>query len=153
VGVEAMSDDRIRFVGYFRMSGRLQGLLRAELEVQRAALREFAGTRGATVIAEFVDYENGNRSAFVQLDKALALCRDREATLVFPNLGPLVKDWNVLVKLYLAEVHVMALDCPGLSRDRLKELAVNARRNDSRLPPEARVGLPAPTPALRGADR
>lgn len=144
-----MSDDRIKFVAYFRISGRLQGLLRAELEEQRAALRAFCGGSGAAIIEECVDYENGSRSPLVQLDKALGLCRFRRATLVMPKMGPLVKDWNVLVKLYMAEVHVIALDVPGLSRDKLKEMAVVARRNDKRLPPEQRVAGGAPTPALR----
>jgi hypothetical protein len=144
-----MSDDRVKFVGYFRMSGRLQGLLRAELEEQRLALREFAAKSGATVLDECVDYENGSRSALVQLDRAIALCKFRQATLVMPKMGPLVKDWNVLVKLYLAELHIIALDYPGLAREKLKELAVEARRNDKRLPPEMRVGAPPPTSAQR----
>jgi hypothetical protein len=146
-----MSDERIKIVGYFRMSGRLQGLLRAELEEQRAALREFTPSLRAAVIAECVDYENGNRSPFVQLDRAIELCRSRGATLVMPRMGPLVKDWNVLVKLHMADVHVLALDFPGLSREKLKELAVIARRGDRRLPGEERLGLPGATPALRGA--
>lgn len=146
-----MSDDRVKFVGYFRMSGRLQGLLRAELEEQRMVLREFAAKSGAVLLDECVDYENGARSPMVQLDRAIALCKFRHATLVMPKMGLLVKDWNVLVKLYMAELHVIALDVPGLAREKLKELAVFARRNDKRLPPEMRVGLAAPTPAQREA--
>ena len=144
-----MTDDRIKFVAYFRISGRMQGMLRAELEEQRGALREFCGGSGAVILEECVDYENGSRSAFVQLDKAIGLCKFRRATLVMPKMGPLVKDWNVLVKLYLAELHVIALDVPGLSREKLKEMAVVARRNDKRLPPELRTVGPAPTPAFR----
>lgn len=147
-----MTDDRIKFVAYFRISGRMQGMLRAELEEQRGALKEFCIGNGALILEECVDYENGSRSAMVQLDKALGLCRLRRATLVMPKIGPLVKDWNVLAKLYMAEVHVIALDVPGLSREKLKEMAVVARRNDKRIPPEQRLaGGAAPTAALREA--
>ncbi|WP_293860432.1 hypothetical protein [uncultured Alsobacter sp.] len=141
--------ETVKIVGYFRISGRLQGLLRAELEEQRAALQAFAVSSGATVIEQCVDYENGSRSPLVQLDKALGLCRFRGAMLVMPKMGPLAKDWNVLVKLYMAEVHVVALDMPTLSREKLKELAVHARRNDKRLPPELRTAGAASTPAQR----
>lgn len=136
-----MSQDVRRFVGYFRMSGRQQGLLRAELEEQRTELQDFAKSKSGQILAEFVDYENGSRSAFVQLDRAMAMCKEREAILVIPRVGLLVRDWRFLTQLHLSGAVVIALDMPGLSQDKLRDMAIVAKRNDRRLPDDERLGL------------
>ena len=137
----SMADDGVlvpaipvaRAVGYFRVSGRQQGMLRAELESQRKRLKDYGAAHGLQVIAEFVDYENGNRSAFVQLKKGLDLCKQRDAVLVLPKLGLMIRDWTFLAQLHVADVEVVALDSPALTRSTAGELALVARREDRRL--------------------
>lgn len=105
-----------------------------------------------TLLGEFVDYENGQRSAFVQLDKALALCRQREAVLVVPAVGPMIRDWQFLARLHVADVEIAALDTPGLTRASAGQLAAVARRNDRRLPPEERRAPSAAAVSTATAD-
>ena len=135
-------------VGYFRISGQRQGMLRAELEGQRQSLRAHLSDNGLQLLGEFVDYENGNRAAFAQLGKAIDLCRLRAAVLVLPKVGLLIRDWAFLGQLHAGNIDILALDASGLTRASAGELAVVARRSDRRLPPEKRF---APAPMARRA--
>lgn len=136
-------DKPARAVGYFRVSGQRHGLLRAELESHRKRLSDHVANNGLTLLSEFVDYENGHRAAFVQLDKALSLCRQRDACLVVPSVGLMIRDWQFLARLHVAGVEIAALDAPALTRATAAQLAMVARRSDRRLPPEARA-VPLP---------
>ncbi len=136
-------EPRLKAVGYFRISGQRQGMLRAELEGQRQCLKAHLAETGLQLLGEFVDYENGNRAAFVQLGKAIDLCRQRDAVLVLPKVGMLIRDWLFLGQLHAGNVDILALDASGLTRTSVGELAVIARRSDRRLPPESRHA-PAP---------
>jgi hypothetical protein len=138
-----------RAVGYFRISGQRQGMLRAELESQRQSLKGHVMQHGLQLLGEFVDYENGNRAAFVQLDKAINLCRQRGAILILPKVGLLIRDWAFLAQLHAGDIEIVALDASGLTRASAGELAVVARRSDRRLPPEKRTG---PVPMARDAE-
>lgn len=147
-------DKPARAVGYFRVSGQRHGLLRAELESQRKRLFDHVAAHALTLLSEFVDYENGHRAAFVQLDKALALCQQRNACLVVPSVGLMIRDWKFLARLHVADVEIAALDTPALTRATAAQLAMVARRSDRRLPPEARAAPlselnPIATPAPR----
>jgi hypothetical protein len=135
-------------VGYYRISGQRQGMLRAELEGQRQSLKAQLSENGLQLLVEFVDYENGSRAAFVQLGKAIDLCRQRGAVLVLPKVGLLIRDWAFLGKLHAGNIDILALDASGLTRASAGELAVVARRSDRRLPPEKRF---APAPMARSA--
>jgi hypothetical protein len=123
-------------------------MLRAELENQRQSLKGHVTQHGLQLLGEFVDYENGNRAAFVQLEKAINLCRQRGAILVLPKVGLLIRDWAFLAQLHAGDVEIVALDASGLNRASAGELAVVARRSDRRLPPDKRVG---PAPMVRNA--
>jgi hypothetical protein len=130
-------------VGYFRISGKQQGMLRAELESQRQRLKSHVLEHRLQLLGEFVDYENGSRAAFVQLDKAIRLCQQRGAVIILPKVGLMIRDWSFLAQLHAADIEIVALDTSGLTRMSVGELAVVARRSDRRLPPEKRVA-PAP---------
>lgn len=141
-------EPRTTAVGYFRISGQRQGLLRAELETQRQSLKRYVIQEGLQLLGEFVDYENGNRAAFVQLDKAVSLCRQRGAALVLPKVGLLIRDWVFLAQLHAGDIEIVALDASGLNRASAGEMVVLARRSDRRLPPDKRT---APVPMARNA--
>lgn len=139
-------------VGYFRISGKQQGMLRAELEGQRQKLRGHVASSGLQLVGEFVDYENGSRSPFLQLEKAIKLCQQRRAVLVLPKVGLLLRDWGFLSQLHAADIDIAALDASGLSRASVGELAVVARRSDRRLLQGQRKA-PVPPAAIKTAVR
>lgn len=115
-------------------------MLRADLESQRQSLKSHVIQHGLQLLGEFVDYENGNRAAFVQLDKAIDVCRLRGAVLILPKVGLMIRDWTFLEQLDAGDVEILALDASGLTRASVGELAIVARRSDRRLPLDKRIG-------------
>lgn len=119
-------------IGYFRISGTAGGLMRAELEAQRVALKAYAQANALKVVEECVDYENGKRAGRPQFAKALDLCRTHEAILAVPSAGPLAKDPSFYIELHLSGADFAVLDMPQLNRATLLAHGQSAFRNDTR---------------------
>lgn len=93
-------------VGYMRVSTARQGEKGISLELQKSAIREFAHTRGLSVIGVFSDEASGRgRSSIhcrVGLRQALEACRTYDALLV-------VWDWSRLSREVSTEEELLRL--------------------------------------------
>jgi len=67
-------------------------------------------------VAEFVEVESGKHAERPQLQKALAECRVRKATLVIAKLDRLARDAHFLLGLERSSIAFTAADMPNANR-------------------------------------
>lgn len=114
-----------KFVSYLRVSTSKQGARGLGIEAQREAVRRYVDPIGT--IAEFVEVESGrsdkNRP---QLQKALAECKRRKATLIIAKLDRLARNVFFISGLLETGVEFVACDNPHANKMTIQLLAVFA---------------------------
>jgi DNA invertase Pin-like site-specific DNA recombinase len=103
-----------RYIAYYRVSTRRQGVSGLGLEAQREAVRRFV-TDGE-LVAEFEEVESGKRDDRPALDAALRECRLRNATLVIAKLDRLSRSVSFLARLMESGIEFTAVDMPQANR-------------------------------------
>jgi DNA invertase Pin-like site-specific DNA recombinase len=101
-----------KFVSYLRVSTDRQRRSGLGLEAQRKAVADYLNGGQRRVIDEFVEVESGSRTDRPELEKALAMCRLRQATLVIAKIDRLSRDAHFLLGLQKAGVRFVAADMP-----------------------------------------
>jgi len=104
------------FVSYLRVSTDKQGQSGLGIEAQRAAVASYLAAFGSIPVAEFVEVESGKQADRPQLEKALAECRVRKATLVIAKLDRLARDAHFLLGLQRSGIAFTAADMPNANR-------------------------------------
>ena len=105
-----------RFVAYYRVSTKRQGVSRLGLEAQQEAVRSYLNGGSWTLTAEVVEVESGKRSDRPKLAEALRLCRLHKATLVIAKLDRLARNVAFVSALMEAGVDFVAVDFPQANR-------------------------------------
>ncbi|MGK0291001.1 MAG: DNA invertase Pin-like site-specific DNA recombinase, partial [bacterium] len=73
------------YVAYYRVSTKQQGHSGLGLEGQTETVKKFVDGKG-TIIAEFTEIESGSKNDRKELDKALALAKEKNCTLIIAKL-------------------------------------------------------------------
>ncbi len=101
-----------KFIAYYRVSTARQGRSGLGLEAQRQAVHDYLNGNGWEVVEEFTEVESGKRDDRPELERALAACRLRRATLVIAKLDRLSRDAEFLLRLQKGAVPFVAADMP-----------------------------------------
>ena len=117
-------------VKYLRVSRESQGISGLGMEAQRDTVNRFIAGRGMEPIAEFCEVESGKKTAVdrPELEKALALCRKRGATLVVSRLDRLARNALFLLQLQHSNVDFLCVDAADVDRFTIGVLALLAER-------------------------
>lgn len=132
-----------RFVSYLRVSTEMQGRSGLGLEAQRHSVASFLNGRQRSVFAEFVEIESGSRNDRPELQKALALCRLQNATLVIAKLDRLSRDAHFLLGLQKAGTRFVAADMPEANEMVVGIMAVIAQAEREMISKRTREALAA----------
>lgn len=132
-----------RFVAYYRVSTRKQGIHGLGMDAQREAVRSFLNGCSWELIGEFAEVESGKRNKREELQKALALCRQRKATLVIAKLDRLSRNAAFLLNLQEAGVEFKAVDMPEADRFMVGIMALVAQKEREMISERTRQGLRA----------
>jgi DNA invertase Pin-like site-specific DNA recombinase len=90
----------MELISYLRVSTARQGNSGLGLEAQRAKVQELAASRGAVLVAEFVEVESGRKNERPQLALALEEARKRTgAVIVVAKLDRLARDAEFVLRL------------------------------------------------------
>ncbi|SNT56447.1 Site-specific DNA recombinase [Tardiphaga sp. OK246] len=103
-----------KFVAYYRVSTRKQGVSGLGLEAQRAAVEGYLNGGSWKIVAEFTEIESGRRSDRPALEEALAAARVHQAPLVVAKVDRLTRSVAFLSKLLEAGVDVRFADLPSI---------------------------------------
>lgn len=152
-----------QYVVYLRVSTTQQGRSGLGLDAQRAAVQRFLGAQ--VPLAEFVEVESGRGADSIrnrpELQKALALCKQKKATLLIAALDRLARSVHVVSGLMESGVDFRAVDLPGATRLTLHIHAALAEEEGHKISERTRnalaeakkrgtkLGNPTPTRAAR----
>ena len=135
------------FIAYYRVSTARQGQSGLGLEAQRETVRTFLNGGDWRLAAEFTEVESGRKSDRPELDKALAACRVRGATLVVAKVDRLTRSLSFLMRLLDAGVEVRFCDLPQIEgptgRFMLQQLAAVAELEAGMIGDRTRKALSA----------
>lgn len=123
-----MGKKKRKFIGYYRVSTKRQGLSGLGLDAQRESVMGFLARMNGDLIAEFIEVETGkgDGNGRPQLAAALAQCRLHNATLVIAKLDRLARNVNFISNLMESEVEFVAVDFPEANRLTIHILAAVA---------------------------
>jgi DNA invertase Pin-like site-specific DNA recombinase len=134
-----------RFIAYYRVSTKRQGLSGLGLDAQRESVAAYlAGVRGK-LVAEFTEVEHGTRKGNhrPQLAAALAQCRVHGATLIIAKLDRLARNVAFVSNLMEANVDFTACDFPQANRLTIHILAAVAEHEAEMISTRTKLALAA----------
>ena len=102
----------MRLIAYERVSTARQGASGLGLEAQRHTIAAFATSRGADLLARFIEVESGRNPDRPELGAAIRLARLTGATLVIAKLDRLSRNAAFLLTLRDSGVRFVAVDMP-----------------------------------------
>ena len=104
----------MKYVVYYRVSTKKQGLSGLGLEAQRTIVESYI--KGNTVIKEFTEIETGKSANRPQLNMALACCKANNATLIVAKLDRLARNLHFVTSLQAANIDFVCCDMPTANR-------------------------------------
>ncbi|GAO73548.1 putative recombinase [Comamonas sp. E6] len=107
-----------KYVGYLRVSTQRQGQSGLGLEAQRTAVQTFVSARGGLYVDEFQEVESGRKGMKqrVELERALAHCRQHNCDLVIGKLDRLARDVRFFLEVIdTSKVTICFADLPDVN--------------------------------------
>ncbi len=130
------------YIAYYRVSTDRQGRSGLGLDAQAAAVTSHLAP-GDQLIGAFTEIESGKRDDRPELLKALAMCRQRRATLVIAKLDRLARDVHFISGLLKSGVEFVAADMPHASKFEIHIRAALAEEERERISIRTKEALAA----------
>jgi len=115
-------------IAYYRVSTHHQGISGLGMDAQKAAVQRFLTSGDSRLLAEFSEVETGKRNQRPALDKAIALCRKSQATLLIAKLDRLSRNAAFLLTLQESGINFLCCDMPSADKFTIGILALVAQR-------------------------
>jgi DNA invertase Pin-like site-specific DNA recombinase len=133
-----------RFVAYYRVSTKAQGLSGLGLEAQEAAVRQHLG-QGRELLGNYTDIESGTRKGNQrpELAKAIARCRREKATLLIAKLDRLARNVHFVTGLMETGVEFIAADMPQANKLTIHIIAAVAEAEAEAISARTKAALAA----------
>jgi DNA invertase Pin-like site-specific DNA recombinase len=130
-----------KFVAYYRVSTRKQGISGLGLEGQRNRVEEFVSNRGGVILGAFQEVESGTRPNRPELLKAIALCKDLGATLIVSEVDRLTRAANFVDTLRDSGIEFIATDMPFANRQNIDVVALLAQHQWEKISSATKAAL------------
>jgi DNA invertase Pin-like site-specific DNA recombinase len=130
-----------KFVAYYRVSTRKQGISGLGLEGQRNRVEEFVSNRGGVIIGAFQEVESGKRPNRPELVKAIALCKDLGTTLIVSEVDRLTRAANFVDTLRDSGIEFIATDMPFANRQNIDVVALLAQHQWEKISSATKAAL------------
>lgn len=134
-----------RFIAYYRVSTKRQGLSGLGLDAQRDSVAAYLARVQGKLVAEFTEVEHGTRKGNnrPQLAAALAQCRVHGATLIIAKLDRLARNVNFISNLMESKADFVAVDFPEANRLTVHILASVAEHEAEMISTRTKLALAA----------
>jgi DNA invertase Pin-like site-specific DNA recombinase len=134
-----------RFIGYFRVSTKMQGIDGNGMTAQREIVRRFVESQNGNLEMEFSEVESGKWTddERPKLAAALDYCKRNKATLVIAKLDRLARNAEFLLRLQNSGADFVCCDCPNADKFTVGILALVAQRERELISERTRLGLAA----------
>ena len=114
IGINIMAEGQ--FIAYYRVSTDRQGQSGLGLEAQQTAIMNYLNGGNWQLVGEYTEIETGKKADRPELQKALAACARRKATLVIAKLDRLARNVAFVSALMESRVEFVAVDMPNAGR-------------------------------------
>src|SRR5579862_391802 len=134
-----------KFIAYYRVSTKRQGLSGLGLDAQRESVATYLAGFHGKLVAEFTEVEHGTRKGNhrPQLAAALAQCRVHGATLIIAKLDRLARNVAFVSNLMESGVEFVACDFPQANRLTIHILAAVAENEAEMISTRTKLALAA----------
>ena len=134
-----------RYIGYFRVSTKTQGIDGNGMTSQREIVRRFVDGQKGVLEREFNEVESGKWTddERPQLATALDYAKKNKATLVIAKLDRLARNAEFLLRLQNSGVDFVCCDCPNADKFTVGILALLAQRERELISERTRLALSA----------
>src|SRR5438094_6175733 len=119
----------------------MQGASGLGLEAQERMIATYIASVGGRMVGGFVEIETGKRADRPQLRKALALARQKKATLIVAKLDRLARNVHFVTSLQEARVKFLAADFPAANEFMIQILAAVAQYEARLISERTKAGL------------
>jgi DNA invertase Pin-like site-specific DNA recombinase len=103
-----------KFVSYYRVSRKEQGLSGLGLSAQRTAVEKYIISQNGKIIGDYTEIETGtNKKERVEILKAIQQAKDEGAILVIAKLDRLARNVSFVSSLMDAGIEFLAVDMPS----------------------------------------
>lgn len=130
-----------KFVGYYRVSTRHQGLDGLGMEAQKRSVAAYLNGGNWVLLAEFSEVETGKKRERPELQKAISLCLKEGATLLIAKLDRLARNAAFLLNLMESGVKFRAVDMPTADNFTIGILAMVAEKEALDISVRTKAGL------------
>lgn len=134
---------KTKFVAYFRVSTKMQGLDGLGIAAQTHSVQTFVEKQGGEIVGHFAETESGAKDDRPQLLAALTMCRKAKAVLLVARLDRLSRDAAFLLSLRKSDVEFRCVDMPECDRFTVSLFAVLAERERDLISSRTRLALQA----------
>lgn len=119
-----------QFIGYFRVSTKMQGIDGNGMAAQRETVRRFVASQNGILIKEFSEVESGGKTddERPQLAAALEFAKKNKVCVCIAKLDRLARNAEFLLRLQNSSVDFICCDCPTADRFTVGILALVAQR-------------------------
>jgi len=124
-----------QYIAYYRVSTQRQGQSGLGLDAQRFAVQ------GYDIIEEFTEVESGKKTDRPQLEAALAMAKEKGATLLIAKIDRLARNVHFISGLLDANVPIKCADMPEADRTFLQMAAVFAEWEGRRISERTKAAL------------
>lgn len=104
-----------KFVAYFRVSSKKQGIKKLSLDSQKKQIENYCKGKGV-VIESFTEVESGKKDKRIELDKAIQCCKDENAILVIAKLDRLSRNLTFISSLMDSNLEFICCDMPTATK-------------------------------------
>lgn len=103
-----------KFVSYYRVSRKEQGLSGLGLSAQRTAVEKYVISQNGKIIGDYTEIETGtNKKERVEIQKAIQQAKEDGAVLIIAKLDRLSRNVSFVSSLMDAGIEFLAVDMPS----------------------------------------
>ena len=103
-----------KFISYYRVSRKEQGLSTLGLLAQRTAVEKYVSSQNGKIIGDYTEIETGtNKRERVEIQKAIQQAKGEAAVLVIAKLDRLARNVSFVSSLMDAGIEFIAVDMPS----------------------------------------
>lgn len=131
----------MNFIAYFRVSTAKQGIKGLGMEAQKLTVNQYITANNGNLIAEFVEVESGKKTNRNELNKALELAKEKNATLIVSKLDRLARNVEFIFTLKNSGVTFVACDLPDFNTLTIGIFATMAQHERELISKRTKEGL------------
>ena len=126
-----------KYIAYYRVSTKKQGLSGLGLEAQKEILKSY------NIISEFTEVESGKNTNRMQLNLAIAECKRLDATLLVAKLDRLSRNAAFTLALIDSGIKILFADMPNIDIISLATLSAVAQKEAETISNRIKLALKA----------